>query len=294
MLSKKKLISLCLFFAIMISLLSTSGIAYAYTNAFDTNQSKTFNNFINDAGWNRGRINSPPNPKTGGTWTSLYGGDQVYWQDAYQTELYYDGIYGTTGPYVWDVDSVAFGSSGTLATPTGSGSNIVEMARSQLGTTEQGTNRVAYVDWYLGGSPGNYVPWEWCCIFVLWCANQFGYVGSVFEKTASCSEMFRWMTEDKGYSRITVREAWQGEQTILPGDILLFYAGGKTFCHIGIIEEVGPNNSYIQTIEGNTSGSFDPNGGRHSVQGVYRQRYTPSSNYPAMQNGYIVRPNYPA
>lgn len=293
---RKRMMAALLSATILIGVMSGNGV-FAYSDAFDTNQSLTFDSFIAAGGWNRSRIQNPPNPTDpDGTWTAKYGGEAVRWQDPYQTELYFDGIYGTTGPYVWGIDAGFLGSSGALTPPTGSGSTIVEIARSQLGVREMGTNRVGYVDWYLGGPPNDYVPWEWCCIFVIWCANQLGYLDQgIFARTGSCSNMYSFMTETMNYSRISVREAWQGGQEVLPGDILLFYSGGRTFCHIGIIEEVGPDCSYIQTIEGNTSGRFDPTSpGGHSIQGVYRQRYKPTSNYPAMQNGYIIRPNYPA
>lgn len=244
-------------------------------------------------------VRNPPDPSAT-SWRAKYGSDIVTWNDDNQVQAFFDGCYGTTASFTWDLEN-------GFTMPTGSGSDIVARAQSQADLPEyqrveqpSGTNRVGYVDWYLGGSPGDYSAWHWCCIFVMFCAEGLGpeYAergqNKLFAWTGSCSVQHDYMIYDKGYYNFSVSSAWSNREQVMPGDILFFrdYEHGG-WGHIGIVEEVGPNNSYIQTIEGNTSGYFNYEQPGHKPEGVWRQRYTRTSDYAAMQGGVIVRPPYP-
>ena len=295
----KKLVSVLLSMALFISIFSMSGVSYAYSNAFEYDAQTAFDSISEDKSWDLGKVRNPPDPNTT-SWQAKYGTDTVRWKDANQVQMFFDGCYGTTSAFVWELQN-------GFMLPTGSGSDIVAVAQSQANLPEyqrietpDGSNHVGYVDWYLGSSPGDYSPWNWCCIFVMFCATSLGpeYAergeNSLFAWTASCTYQYNYMMR-RGYPSFSVSNAWANREQVMPGDLVFFkdYKNGG-WGHIGIVEEVGSNNSYIQTIEGNTSGSFNPITSESKTEGVHRQRYTSTSSYPGLQGGMIVRPPYPA
>lgn len=279
-----------------IALLPGANVAWAYTDAFDKDHDKTLHSYVNSAGWDMSRLEEPPDPaKPDGAWSALYGGETVRWKDDNQTQLYYSGM-SSTAAYVWGMENGTW-SSGTLGLPTPNGNNIAAIAKSQIGVRPLPDHycHVGYVDDFLGYSPSSYEGQNWCCYFVVWCAEKLGYVrrseNDIFAWTGGCTTQFHYMVDTKHYPYITVQEAWAGTAEVVPGDIFFFY-NGASYPHIGIVYEVGPNNSYITTIEGNTTGSCDPTDAPKGTA-VHYQKYTPRTNYPAMQNGFIVRPPYP-
>lgn len=308
-------IAIVLCVATMLGCLDTAG---AVTDAFDRDGELTFGSYRAQAGWRTaGWINDPPDPTdpdpSNRTWRHWDLDDEAVfsWQDDYQVQFYYDNVL-TTSQYIWPGYAAGeLGSGyidGSLVLPSASGGNIVEVARSQLGVREvpARSNKVGYVAWYNGWADVNAhdcTSWPWCCIFVIWCADQCGLLdgGAVFSRTASCSYQSSYMRNTLGCSWIYVSEVWNDttkQATISPGDILFFSKSkDPNSCqHIGIIEEAGVDvsgNFYIQTIEGNTSGGCDPAGVGTPGGGVCRQRFYRYTNYTGMQNGFIVRPHYP-
>lgn len=278
-------------------------------NAFDDRDpNATFDGFMSAAGFNLSLIHDPPNPKTTAypKWHSKYGNKSVQWQNDNQVQFYNDNI-ATTTAHVWALDgAAAIGGGGSLGMPSGSGADIVAMGLSQLGVREipANSNCVSYVRWFNEWEDTtpytSYKDWNWCCIFVLWCASQFDYVGrgsnGVFKWTGSCTQQFNYMVNQQGCSWTRTSSVWDSPSNqVLPGDIMFFsktgsFTGDKV--HIGIVVDVGPDNSYIMTVEGNTGGKCSPDG-EIPGGGVARQKYTKTTNYAAMQNGFIVRPNYP-
>lgn len=263
------------------------------SSAFDEDSDKTFKSYESAYGWDDSK-----NGKK--TWTSDITDDDMEWQSPYQMELYYNNL-TTSGQHLWGAAGGFSGVSGSLALPTGSGSNIVEVGLSQLGTRETPpkSNCVSYVRWYNGWDTSvpvsSYAPWHWCCIFVVWCASQRGLVDDgTFCRTASCNTQMSYML-NKGYSSCTVQSVWRGEQDVQPGDIMFFSNDGSTsnLSHIGIVVEYNREQNYILTVEGNTNGSCAPDGNGTPGGGVSYQKYTPRTHYKEMQQGYIVRPNYP-
>ena len=293
---KKRAQSIFLCLAMVLSLFATSGTAYAYTNAFEFDSRVTFDSYVHSEGWDMSKVENPPPPTV--TWRSAYGADEVNWHDANQVQTFFDGGYGTTTSFVWGLEN-------NMIMPSGSGNDIVARAQSQMNLPEyqrieipDKSNHVGYVDWFLGGPPSDYSPWHWCCIFVMWCAEGLGEEYAkrgedrLFRWTASCTVQYNYMI-GKGYPSFSVRSAWNNREPVMPGDLIFFKDTEHSgWGHIGIVEEVGPNNSYIQTIEGNTSGAFNPFP-ESRTEGVHRQRYTKDSNYTALQMGIIVRPPYP-
>ncbi|MDD5009389.1 MAG: CHAP domain-containing protein [Syntrophorhabdaceae bacterium] len=113
-----------------------------------------------------------------------------------------------------------------MMTGTGEASDIVSIARSEIGHGETwGNNRGSDVRKYLGGRDG--LPW--CAGFVSYCAKKSGLY-------------LPYTLRAKDYLRI-------GKITSNPqsGDLIVFSRNGGG--HIGIIEKV--NKDKITTIEGN-------------------------------------------
>lgn len=112
----------------------------------------------------------------------------------------------------------------------------------------------------------------WCCIFVSWCyINAGGAMPGM--PNYNCDNL---KSKARSYVLSNKRDAQ-------PGDFVLFDWGGDGSCdHIGIIEK--NYGSYIQTIEGNTSGS---NGGSQSAgNGVWRR----TRSWSVVNC--VIRPNY--
>lgn len=141
-------------------------------------------------------------------------------------------------------------------------SKVIEVARGELGQTEEPVNLTKYGFWY--GVDG--VPW--CVIFLCWVFDQAGERMAFFggRKTASCSILLRWYKEQG----LTVPV-----EDVQPGDIVLLNFHGKSDPeHCGLVTGVTDSKILVDnrvaeriiynvgTIEGNTSvnGSQD-NGG---------------------------------
>lgn len=198
-------------------------------------------------------------------------------------------------------DGAGGAGTGTLGLPQASGSSIVSIAASQIGTREipAGSNYVGYVKWFNSWNDsvpkGSYAPWEWCCIFVLWCAAQAGYVthgtNGKFAWTGVCGTESAYLRNTLGCDYIFTSDVFNDtnlQSQVQPGDIVFFSDVNKSLqsrdnAHIGIVEATGTDAGgfYIRTIEGN-SGTAGTVG-----------RYTYHRNtYKKFTNGHIVRPHY--
>lgn len=138
--------------------------------------------------------------------------------------------------------------------------DIVDVAISQIGYSENGNNNTKYGKWY----GMNYAPW--CQMFVSWCAYKAGLSTSIIPKTASTSTGMAWF-KNRG------RFKYKGSYTPKRGDIIYFKSAGAS--HVGIVEY--SSGSYVHTIEGNTSNR------------VARRSYLKTN---ARITGYGI-PNYP-
>ena len=63
--------------------------------------------------------------------------------------------------------------------------DFINIARSQIGIKETGTNNVKYNTWYYGravnGRTGT-SEYAWCVTFICWCANQIGILNSLIPR----------------------------------------------------------------------------------------------------------------
>lgn len=146
----------------------------------------------------------------------------------------------------------------------GGGGDIVQVAVSQIGTTESGTNNILYTQWYpMVGAP-------WCAIFISWCADQCGYLESgLFPKTAHSATFWNYVLEnpEKGmlYTPADVRS---GAVTPMPGDILIVSGnnnaeatstsqrandGGDGTRHVALVTGYDSSTGTIATVDGNIS-----------------------------------------
>lgn len=121
---------------------------------------------------------------------------------------------------------------------TGSSSDIVNVAREQLGNV----GGQPFWSWY--GFPSRV---EWCACFVSWCANECGYIDSgLIPKYSVCDTGVEWFKSNNQWLENT--------ETPQPGMIIFFdwaYDGiDGNSDHTGIVEKV--ENGQVYTIEGNS------------------------------------------
>jgi hypothetical protein len=113
-------------------------------------------------------------------------------------------------------------------------------------------------DWYNGPKNG----FAWCSVFVDWCfikaygLNVAGQMKNHGIYDAGCD----WAVE-------SYKNAKQWHTDPKKGDQIFFMDGDGDACHTGLVIDV--DDTYIHTVEGNTSSSeFDSAGG-----GVFRKKY---------------------
>lgn len=125
---------------------------------------------------------------------------------------------------------------------------IVDIARSKIGYYPSNINE--FTTWYYGRETDAY----WCCIFVSWCADQVGALGTAVPKRASVGSMKKWF-ERRG-------EFYHVDSGYVPqkGDIVFINTavdGTDDIHHVDIITEDGfiksGNTLKIKCIGGNTS-----------------------------------------
>lgn len=158
-------------------------------------------------------------------------------------------------------------------------SNVIEVARGELGYTETPVNRTKYWQDYDPSFQGQ----PWCVAFLWWVFQQAGERMAFFGggRTASCGMLLRWYREQG----LTVDVA-----DIRVGDIVLLnFHGGKDPEHCGLVVET--YGDAIFAIEGNTSPGLEGsqnNGGcvalkqrnPSQIVGVYRPQYKPDDPQP--------------
>jgi CHAP domain len=124
----------------------------------------------------------------------------------------------------------------------GVGQQIVRIAESQLGQTEQppGSNESPAIAAYRTATAGAVPGAPWCAYFASWAARQAGApLGANGEGLGSAAQISSWAQSS---GRAIPNGPGVRPQ---PGDLIVFGAE-----HVGIVKEVLPNGD-IQTIEGN-------------------------------------------
>jgi len=115
--------------------------------------------------------------------------------------------------------------------------NVAKQELAKGFTEYQGNNMTPYGAWYgLNGQP-------WCAMFVSWCANQSGIIGSIVPMYAYCPYGVNWY-EGRGLYRR--RSSGYAPKS---GDVIMFQSGGVV-SHTGIVTNYG--SDIVTTIEGNS------------------------------------------
>jgi len=154
-------------------------------------------------------------------------------------------------------------------------SRVIEIARKEVGTKESPpeSNNVKYNTWIYGKEVADSAlsKFPWCAAFVSWCFDQAGInLGriDVVKGYVGC------------HSAVTNVGKW-GKLVTKPGegDVCFFdWQGDGHFDHTGLfVRDLG--NGSFESIEGNTSGTNDSNGGEVMI----RQR--------KYKNCVFIRPN---
>lgn len=193
-------------------------------------------------------------------WTvSTKGESYSITRESFYVEDYYKDILTTTKEYLG------------LTEAFGGGSQIVAVAKGELGqpgTVETGGNNLVK---YTNGSWSRwpYGAAQWCAIFVLWCADQCGYLDSGLfpsnvASAANTGWFLRWFI-DQGYEYYDMAASQPYSSTGYvpsPGDIMFYkqrslgwssYYNGPAIAHVAIVTEVNLDEGYIVTVEGNRS-----------------------------------------
>lgn len=118
---------------------------------------------------------------------------------------------------------------------------FVEIAKSQVGIRETGTNNVKYNTWYYGhevnGTAGT-SEYAWCVVFECWCANQVGILNTLIPKCNNVGVLRDWYKAKGLYHTYGYNPK--------KGDLVIF----KNACHTGIVAKF--ENGRVYTIEGNS------------------------------------------
>ena len=159
------------------------------------------------------------------------------------TSLFKDGFSPASPPAPGSVTSTVTPRDGSL------GNKMLQLAQTQVGTLESGTNRGDALKYQRAFGRG---PEAWCADFTSWLSQRSGggmndpYCPSVKESLAA-------------------RGLWKGRQNPQPGDLVLFdWDNDRSADHIGIVKSVNANGT-LTTIEGNTH----PDGG--GQEGVWQR-----------------------
>lgn len=170
--------------------------------------------------------------------------------------------------------------------------SIVDVALGEVGKPDSlempaDSNDVKYNDWYFN-TTGPSTRYPWCCTFVVWCADQCGFLDSgIFKKTADCGTLYHYLTGTKKFKSYKTSELtqWGGSYQVQPGDLLFFLDTRGAYEHMGII--VRSDSTYIYTVEGNTIGQGKTPGG-----GVASNTFKKGTDARA-DRGYVVHVEYP-
>lgn len=117
--------------------------------------------------------------------------------------------------------------------------DIIGVAKTQIGYREGSNNDTKYGDWY--GLPNQ----PWCAMFVSWCARQANVPKNVLQNSAVAGA-------DASYFNIPY---YNGESYVPKSGDLFFT---KTWSHVGLVLSIDGN--YFYTIEGNSNDSGSSEG----------------------------------
>ena len=123
--------------------------------------------------------------------------------------------------------------------------DIAQVALTQVGYTETGSNHTKYNYWYYGSDTSA----GWCAIFISWCANQADIPTSIIKKNAGASG---YSTSNMSSNPYGTKYAYAfGSKQIKMGDIIFVnHDGVSSSDHVGLV--VAVDDDYIYTVEGNS------------------------------------------
>lgn len=155
-------------------------------------------------------------------------------------------------------------------------SDVVKAAQSKIGTVEKGGadgksgNIVEFWDWWKAKTKQNAQGASWCACFVSWCFDQAGASSLAAAKTPAG---FIYCPDGVNYFK--KKKQLVDPKTAQPGDIIFFdWTGAGIADHVGIVIENHAAQSYLITIEGNTSAEGAHGASQQNGGGVYqRKRY---------------------
>jgi len=193
-----------------------------------------------------------------------YATSAVYTCSAeYRSSIYYERLMNVnlTGDYRTDIINVAKSQVGYRE-----GCCDADLSGWNDGSHSY-NNYCEYNYWYYDGANNGGVNYDWCAVFVSWCARQAKIPTSILKNSAHAGH-------SSSYFNIPYYSG--SSYTPKPGD--LFFT--SSWSHVGIVESVSGDS--FTTIEGNTNES-----GSSTGKGVYnRTRYR-------LADYYFGVPNYP-
>lgn len=139
---------------------------------------------------------------------------------------------------------------------------IVEIARSKIGYYDSNINE--FTSWYYGVDTSA----SWCSIFISWCADQVGALGTAVPKRASCLSMKNWFEKRGEFYPVT------SDYVPQKGDIIFLNTatdGSEGIHHVDIVTQSGfivnKKGINVRCIGGNTS-DLNYNGSEYVTEKV--------------------------
>ena len=140
---------------------------------------------------------------------------------------------------------------------------IIELARKQIGVKATNVKKCKYNTWYYGGVVSG-SGFDWCAVFVCWLFDQLKALDLIFGKNAGCGYM---AAAFKNRSQLVYNKDFSlmKASQLRSGDVVFFHWNtDKSVCcpgvyscdHVGIVEAVNADGT-ITTIEGNTGSTYN-------------------------------------
>ncbi len=258
--------------AAILALMNTAS-AIDIHDSFAPDTETVQSGFIDTYGWDKNKMQAH-------RWTEVVDGETVAFQR----------LAGYQEKYLRDLITTTKKQLG-IAVYSGTGDNMVAVALMELDSSDNaedplGSNNCKYNTWFYGRSVRG-DAYQWCCVFVMYCAASCGYTGTGSKDddlllwTGSCTELYN-DTVRKGMISYGYNDtiAGGGSYAPMPGDLMFFKdESGSGYGHIGIVCESADNGWYI--VEGNSNNR------------VQRNYYGSTSTSYRVRQGRIVHIDYP-
>ncbi len=129
---------------------------------------------------------------------------------------------------------------------------VLDLARTQIGVKATDTKRCKYNKWYYGADVSG-SGFDWCEVFIQWLFAQLDASSMLYTKTANCGAQ-GLAFYNKG--KLVTKDYKVGDIVFFhwSNDKSSYVSSVYTMDHVGIIEKVNSDGTYT-TIEGNTGSS---------------------------------------